>query len=91
VYLKTLCYGLCNDAWDTRGLNSIGGAISKDIKHAVLEHLDEIDESAQEVQSVNTVLRKPGTNILVGYNTDAHGFRQAITRGGCACFACIHL
>ncbi len=64
-----------------RGLNSIGGAISCDIKHDVIPYLDIIDESAKEVQSVNTVVRKRGTNVLVGYNTDVYGFREAITNG----------
>lgn len=65
--------------WALRGLNCVGGAISRDIKARVLPFLDEVDEFAQRVGSVNTVLRRG--NKLVGYNTDADGFRQAIVTG----------
>ena len=65
--------------WALRGMNCLGGAISKDIKHTIIPFLDEIDELAQEVQSVNTVINNGGK--LSGYNTDAMGFRQAIIRG----------
>ena len=47
---------------------------------AVIPFLDEVDELAEQVQSVNTVIRLPG-NKLKGYNTDALGFRHAITTG----------
>ena len=50
-----------------------------DIKARVLPFLDEVDEFAQRVGSVNTVVRCG--NKLVGYNTDADGFRQAIVAG----------
>lgn len=62
-----------------KGLGAIGGAISKDIKTRVIPFLDELDESAQQVQSVNTVLRKGPK--LIGYNTDVMGFRKAIEKG----------
>lgn len=61
------------------GLGAIGGAISKDIKGKVIEHLHELDELATRVQSVNTVIRKG--DQLMGYNTDAHGFEVAIKEG----------
>jgi shikimate 5-dehydrogenase len=63
-----------------KGMNCLGGAISKDIKHTVIKYLDEIDSLAEKVQSVNTVIRLPN-DTLKGYNTDALGFRQAITNG----------
>lgn len=61
------------------GLGAIGGAISKDIKGKVIAHLDELDELAQRVQSVNTVIRKG--DQLKGFNTDAYGFEMAIKAG----------
>ncbi|MDW3194948.1 MAG: hypothetical protein R8G66_21430 [Cytophagales bacterium] len=61
------------------GLGAIGGAISKDIKGKVIHHLDELDDLAARVQSVNTVIRKG--DRLLGYNTDAYGFEQAIKEG----------
>lgn len=45
-------------------------------KQAVIELLDELDESARIYQSVNTVANKNGR--LIGYNTDCTGFRQAL-------------
>lgn len=63
-----------------KGMNCIGGAISKDIKNAVIPFLDEIDELAKQVQSVNTVVRL-SNDKLKGYNTDALGFKHAITTG----------
>lgn len=61
------------------GLGAIGGAISKDIKGKIISQLDELDEMARHVESVNTVIRKG--DKLIGYNTDAHGFEQAIRKG----------
>lgn len=66
-------------AWTLKGMNCVGGAISKDIKHSIIPFLDEIDESAKAVQSVNTVIYKNAR--LIGYNTDAFGFQAAITHG----------
>lgn len=63
-----------------RGMPCIGGAISRDIKHSVIAHLDEVDELAAKIQSVNTVIVLPDGR-LKGYNTDALGFRQAIANG----------
>ena len=57
----------------------MGGAISKDIKGKIIPFLDELDELARRVQSVNTVIRQG--EKLIGYNTDAHGFEQAIREG----------
>jgi shikimate 5-dehydrogenase len=59
-----------------RSMNCIGGAISKDIKHTIIPFLDNIDELAAMVQAVNTVLVRD--DKLIGYNTDALGFRIAI-------------
>ncbi|KAL1500405.1 hypothetical protein AB1Y20_013062 [Prymnesium parvum] len=66
-------------AWALRGLNAIGGAISKDIKGTVAAYLDEVDPLAARVGAVNTVVRRG--DRLVGYNTDALGFEQAIREG----------
>jgi shikimate 5-dehydrogenase len=60
-------------------MNAIGGAISRDIKATVVPYLDEVDPFAHRVGSVNTVLRRG--DKLVGFNTDADGFRQAIVAG----------
>lgn len=59
-----------------KGMNCIGGAISRDIKHTIIPFLDEIDHLARTIQSVNTVIVRD--NRLFGYNTDALGFKAAI-------------
>lgn len=68
-------------AWALRGLNAIGGAISRDIKGSITAFLDEVDPLAQAVGAVNTVVvQQPGSR-LIGYNTDAAGFEAAIADG----------
>lgn len=62
-----------------RGMPCIGGAISKDIKHSIIPFLDEVDEDAVKIGSVNTVVVRKGA--LKGYNTDALGFERAIIEG----------
>lgn len=66
-------------AWALRGLPCVGGAISKDIKQSIIPFLDELDPSAREINSVNTIVRYG--KKLRGYNTDALGFKIAIERG----------
>lgn len=61
-----------------RGMNCLGGAISKDIKHTIIPFLDIVDEFSAKIQSVNTVLVRG--DKLVGCNTDALGFRIAISQ-----------
>lgn len=63
-----------------RGMPCIGGAISRDIKQTVVPFLDELDDIAKSVQSVNTVVVL-ADGRLKGYNTDALGFRTAIMNG----------
>ena len=63
-----------------RKINCVGGAISKDIKASVVPHLDEIDDTARKVASVNTIVKTPSGG-LKGYNTDAMGFEAAIRNG----------
>lgn len=65
--------------WALRGMPCIGGAISRDIKQAVIPFLDELDDSAREINSVNTVIRQG--KLLKGYNTDALGFLTALQSG----------
>lgn len=63
-----------------KGMPCIGGAISRDIKHAVIPFLDELDETASVVNSVNTVIVQPDGKLR-GYNTDVLGFKCAIEHG----------
>ena len=41
-----------------------------------MDHLDEIESGARQIGAVNSVLRR-GDGTLVGFNTDAPGFRRA--------------
>ncbi len=45
-------------------------------KEQIIPYLDELNEEAQYIQAVNTVLIKNGKRI--GYNTDAFGFEQTL-------------
>src|SRR5262249_50784509 len=55
-----------------------GCSVSMPLKGTMVAHLDELDEQAARVRSVNTVLNENGR--LRGFNTDAHGFREALPR-----------
>ncbi len=48
-------------------------------KEAVMQYLDSIDDRAQSIGAVNTVVVDGGR--LVGYNTDWIGFEQALLEG----------
>jgi len=66
-----------------RGLNCIGGAISRDIKNSIIPFLDEVDDTARSINSVNTVIVRADEGRkkrLIGYNTDALGFKLAIAK-----------
>lgn len=45
-------------------------------KVAILEHLDEVEETAREIGAVNTVVSRDGR--LIGYNTDSEGYLRSL-------------
>jgi shikimate dehydrogenase len=51
-------------------------------KQAVTPFLDEIDPAARTIGAVNTIVRRGAR--LIGYNTDALGFKRALLETGCA-------
>ncbi len=53
-----------------------GASITVPHKRAVLDHLDEVDPSAQAIGAANTVTRREGR--LYGTNTDVRGAMEAI-------------
>jgi len=57
-------------------LNIQGANITVPHKQHAFEACDELDEFAQKVGSVNTIVKREGK--LFGYNTDAPGFLKAI-------------
>lgn len=61
-----------------RVLDMLGANISMPYKKMVLPYLDQVDESAQLIGSVNTIVQKDG--CLTGYNTDGLGFLKSLPK-----------
>jgi shikimate dehydrogenase len=59
-----------------KGLNLLGLSVTIPHKVAVLDYLDEVEETAARIGSVNTVLHKAGR--LIGYNSDGLGAVRAL-------------
>jgi shikimate dehydrogenase len=59
-----------------RALNFVGFNVTIPHKVAIISLLDELDDMAKKIAAVNTVVNK--NSKLVGYNTDAAGFLQAL-------------
>ncbi len=56
--------------------NLVGLNVTTPYKEAVIPFLDELNETAQAIGAVNTILIKEGKKI--GYNSDVFGFKQMI-------------
>jgi shikimate dehydrogenase len=63
-----------------RALNISGLNVTIPHKVAVLPFLDELDDLAEKIGAVNTIVNDDG--LLLGYNTDAAGFLQALLDKG---------
>lgn len=61
-----------------RVLDMLGANISMPYKKKVLPYLDQVDESAQLIGSINTIVQKDG--CLTGYNTDGLGFLKSLPK-----------
>ncbi len=59
-----------------RALNFKGVSVTLPHKVAVMEYLDEIDETAAQIGAVNTIVNNQGR--LIGYNTDCAGALEAL-------------
>ena len=59
-----------------KALNFRGVSVTLPHKVAVMEHLDEIDETAAQIGAVNTIVNNQGR--LIGYNTDCPGALEAL-------------
>ena len=59
-----------------KGLNLLGLSVTIPHKVAILDYLDEVEETAGRIGSVNTVLHKDGR--LIGYNSDGMGAVRAL-------------
>jgi shikimate dehydrogenase len=60
--------------------STLGANITIPYKETVLPMLDELDELAGQIGAVNTIVNREGR--LIGYNTDAEGFVQALRHMG---------
>ncbi len=80
------------EAWETspeelettvvklRETQNLGANVTVPYKEAVLPLLDGVDDLARMIGAVNTIVKKD--DRLVGFNTDAHGFIEALRREG---------
>ena len=59
-----------------KALNLRGVSVTLPHKVAVMEHLDEIEETAAQIGAVNTIVNNQGR--LIGYNTDCPGAIEAL-------------
>ena len=64
---------------ETRADEWLGFQVTAPYKQVVVEHLDDIEAGARRIGAVNSVLRDD-RGRLVGFNTDAPGFRRAAQR-----------
>lgn len=63
-----------------RALNITGLNVTIPHKVAVIQFLDELDQLADKIGAINTIVNDNG--VLRGYNTDATGFLQALRERG---------
>jgi shikimate dehydrogenase len=63
-----------------RALNFLGVSVTIPHKVAILPLLDQVEETARRIGSVNTVVNRDGR--LVGYNTDGTGALRALRAAG---------
>ena len=63
-----------------RALNIRGINITIPHKVAIIPFLDKLDPLAEKIGAINTIVNEGG--VLIGYNTDATGFLQALLERG---------
>ena len=63
-----------------RALGLVGVNVTVPLKELVLPYLDEIDEAAARIGSVNTIHNDKGR--LIGYSTDGAGFLRSLAGAG---------
>ena len=60
-----------------KSLNFKGASITIPHKQSIIDHLDELDDAAEAIQAVNTIVNSGGR--LIGYNTDQSGAMRALS------------
>jgi len=80
------------EAWETspeklqnavdnlRKPQNLGANVTVPYKETVLPLLDEVDDLASSIGAVNTIVKRD--NRLLGFNTDAYGFIEALDKEG---------
>jgi shikimate dehydrogenase len=76
VYLAFRVTDLATAIKGIAALNFKGLSVTLPHKVAVMEYLDEIDETAAQIGAVNTIVNNQGR--LIGYNTDCPGALEAL-------------
>jgi shikimate dehydrogenase len=77
---ETTATGLPDTVESLRKPQNIGANVTAPYKEAVLPLLDEVDDLANLIGAVNTIVKKDGK--LLGFNTDAFGFIEALDKEG---------
>jgi shikimate dehydrogenase len=65
---------------DLRKQQNVGANVTVPYKEAILPLLDGVDDLASSIGAVNTIVKKD--DGLLGFNTDAYGFIEALTKEG---------
>jgi shikimate dehydrogenase len=73
-------YALAEAVRGIVGLGIAGVNVTVPHKHAILGHLDELDERARALGAVNTIVNDDDT--LRGLNTDVEGFARSLEEAG---------
>lgn len=63
-----------------KGLGLVGVNVTIPHKHAVVDYLDDLDETAAAISAVNTIRNEDG--MLRGYNTDGPGLLRSLSEAG---------
>lgn len=82
VYVAFRVEDVAAAAAGIRGLGIAGVSVTIPHKEAIIPYLDELDEEARRVGSVNTVVNREGR--LIGYTTDGAGALRALEGAGVA-------
>ncbi len=65
---------------DLREAQNLGANVTVPHKETILPLLDEVDDLASSIGAVNTIVKRD--DRLVGFNTDAYGFIEALRKEG---------
>jgi shikimate dehydrogenase len=76
VYLAFRVIDLDSAIKGIKALNFKGVSVTIPHKVAVMEYLDEVEETAATIGAVNTIVNNNGS--LIGYNTDCQGALEAL-------------